>query len=74
MTLSGSPLSGETPDRQLHIEQMNAGYWWMDIGGVTVHVHANRDGKPQQVTVHGPNNYAEAVPGCTYDLTGSEVS
>lgn len=56
----------------LHIEQMDTGLWWMNIAGVTVHVKANRDGRPLSVTVYGPGDYAEAVDGCKYELVWSE--
>lgn len=53
----------------LHVEQMSSGVWWMSIAGVTVHVGADRDGRPTSVTVQGPGDYDEPVDGCTYDLT-----
>lgn len=53
--------------RWLHIEQMDATTWWMNIGGVTVHVTADRDGRPKRVTVHGPLDYDAPVDGCTYE-------
>jgi hypothetical protein len=52
----------------LHIEQMDTGYWWGDVGGVTIHVRADRDGNPKHVTVHGPDRWAPAVLGCGYSL------
>ncbi len=52
----------------LHVEQMDTGFWWMNVGGVTLHVWANRDGQPRKVTVHGPETWAEPVEGCEYDL------
>ena len=55
--------------RWIHIERMNRSLWWMDIGGVTVHVKADRDGRPIEVRVDGPGCYADAVEGCKYDLT-----
>lgn len=54
-----------------HIEQMNVGLWWMDFAGVTVHVKADRDGRPLKVTVHGPGDYNDAVEGCEYECTWS---
>jgi hypothetical protein len=53
----------------IHIEQMDTGHWWMDIGGVTVRVKADRDGRPLSVAVYGPGDYADAVDGCSYSLT-----
>lgn len=52
----------------LHIEQMGHHTWWMTIGGVTVHVTADRDGRPTQVRVDGPGDYDEPREGCTYEL------
>lgn len=52
----------------IHLEQMDVGRWWMNIGGVTVHVRADRDGRPRHVTVHGPGDYDDPHPGCTYQL------
>lgn len=51
-----------------HIEQMDTGFWWMTIGGVVLHVKADRDGRPKSVTVHMPGVWDEPVPGCTYQL------
>lgn len=53
----------------LHVEQMDGGTWWMNIGGVTVHVTADRDGRPRHVWVAGPDDYDAPVDGCTYRLT-----
>lgn len=52
----------------IHLEQMNASQWWMNIGGVTVWVTADRDGRPRRVSVYGPNDYDAPVDGCAYDL------
>lgn len=60
--------------RWLHVEQMASGRWWMNIGGVTVHITADRDGRPQHVTVHGPDDYAGAVEGVAYELDWSVPS
>jgi hypothetical protein len=53
----------------LHVEQMDTGHWWMSIGGVTLFVDADRDGRPKRVTVFGPGSYDEAREGCEYDVT-----
>ncbi len=52
----------------LHIEEMDVGLWWMEVGGVTLFVCADRDGNPRRVTVYGPGEFAEAVEGCVYEL------
>jgi hypothetical protein len=51
-----------------HIEQMDTGFWWMSIGNVTLHVNADRDGRPTRVTVHMPGTWDDALPGCEYVL------
>lgn len=57
--------------RWLHIEQMNAKVWWMNISGVTIHVTVDRGGRPKQVTVHGPGDYASREDGVAYELVWS---
>jgi hypothetical protein len=48
----------------LHIEQMNASLWCIDAGGVMLSVTVDRDGRPRQVTVEGPED--DRHPGCVY--------
>jgi hypothetical protein len=55
----------------IHIEQQDANLYWMDVGGVTLHVTVDRDGRPKKVTVHGPDDYAGAVEGVEYELNWS---
>lgn len=57
-------------DRWLHIEQMDTNYWWMNIGGVTLHVTADRQGRPIRVSVDMPGQYDHPADGCTYRLDG----
>ena len=57
----------------IHIEQMDTGRWWMNIGGVTVWVTADRDGKPTSVTVFGPKDYDAPVDGCRYEYAWTEA-
>lgn len=52
----------------LHVEQMDTNRWWMNIGGVTVWVTADRDGRPKCVTVYGPDSYDSSREGCKYGL------
>jgi hypothetical protein len=33
---------------------MDAGRWWMNIGGVTIWIAADRDGRPRNVAITGP--------------------
>lgn len=54
--------------RWLHVEQMDAGRWWMTIGGVTVWIKADRDGRPRTIEITGPAAHDTAVPECTYKL------
>jgi hypothetical protein len=52
----------------LRIEQMDSGSWWMNVGGVTLWVRADRDGNPKSVAVFGPKDYDAPVEGCAYRL------
>jgi hypothetical protein len=52
----------------LHIEAMDTTRWWMNIGGVTIWITADRDGRPRRVDVYGPGDYANPVDGCGYRL------
>lgn len=56
----------------LHLEQQDVGRWWLDIGGVTVWVSADREGRPTEVSVYGPGDYADALPGVTYEHTWTQ--
>lgn len=51
--------------RWLWLEQMDSGAWIIDVGGVTIDIKANRDGKPIRVVVHAPE---KERPGCEYIL------
>ncbi|MBE4790281.1 hypothetical protein [Streptomyces caniscabiei] len=53
----------------LHVEQLDTSVWWANIGGVTVHVTADRDGRPKRVWVCGPEDYDAPRPGCAYELS-----
>jgi hypothetical protein len=55
----------------IHLEQMDTGSWFLNIGGVVVNICADRDGRPKRVDVHGPGDYDDRVPGCRYSLTWS---
>lgn len=50
----------------LHVEQMDTGCWWMNVGGVTVWVDVHPDGRPAVVRVYGPGDYADPVEGVVY--------
>lgn len=52
----------------LHAEQLDVGVYRVDVGGVVVTVRADPDGRPQQVTVFGPDEDADPAEGCTYTL------
>lgn len=56
----------------LHVEQMDGSVWWMNIGGVTVHVTADRDGRPKLVWVCGPQDYDAPREGCRYELSWTD--
>ena len=51
----------------LHIEQMGSGEYWMNIGGVTIDVTADRDGRPTSVLVQGPADYDSPRENCVYE-------
>ncbi|MEU8151749.1 hypothetical protein [Nonomuraea sp. NPDC048901] len=55
----------------LHVEQMDAHVYWMNVGGVTLNVRVDRDGRPQRVSVYGPGGYASSEDGVEYELTWS---
>lgn len=58
---------GGTKDVWLHIEQMDVGAWWINVGGVTLWVNADRYGRPTRVTVYSPWNYDSPREGCEYE-------
>lgn len=66
--LTGTEFDELVVGRWLHVEQMDTGFWWMSIGGVVVHVRADRDGRPKHVMVHGPGEWEDPVEGCEYEL------
>lgn len=70
--LPGTEFDELVVGRWLHVEQMDTGVWWMNIGGVTVHVTADRDGRPKRVWVCGPEDYDAPRPGCAYELSWSD--
>lgn len=57
--------------RWIHIEQMDTGRWWMNVGGVTLWVTVDREGRPKRIDVYGPNDYADAVDGVIYECSWS---
>lgn len=72
--LEGTEFDELVVGRWIHLEQMDAGKWWMNVGGVTIDITADRDGHPIRVLVQGPEDYAGPVDGCTYELIWSEGS
>ena len=56
-------------DRWYHLEQMTDTRWWMNIAGVTVWVHVNRDGRATSVSVYGPGDYDLPEADTTYSAT-----
>jgi len=71
VTLPGTEFDELVVGRWIHLEQMDTGRWWLNVGGVTVWVTADRDGRPLSVAVYGPDDYAYREPGCSYSLTWS---
>lgn len=70
--LDGTEFDELVIGRWIHLEQMNDRQWWMNIGGVTIWVTADRDGRPRKVTVFGPDDYAEPVDGCQYEIAWTD--
>lgn len=54
--------------RWLHVEAMDTGKWWLNVGGVVLRVEADRDGRPRKVHVYGPGEHDCPVEGCRYEL------
>jgi hypothetical protein len=71
VVLEGTEFDELVVGRWIHLEQMDTGRWWMNVGGVTVNITADRDGRPKVVDVYGPGDYGEAVEGCRYSLAWS---
>jgi hypothetical protein len=69
--LAGTEFDELVVGRWLHVEQQDAGKWWMSIGGVVVNVTADRDGRPRRVDVYGPGDYDGPAEGCAYEVTWS---
>jgi hypothetical protein len=69
--LPGTEFDELVVGKWLHVEQMNTGVWWMNVGGVTLTVKVDRDGRPQRVTTFGPGSYAGPVEGVEYELVWS---
>jgi hypothetical protein len=69
--LEGTEFDELVIGRWIHLEQMDAGRWWVNLGGVTVNVTADRDGRPRVVDVYGPGDYDDRQAGCRYSITWS---
>ena len=70
--LPGTEFDELVVGKFFHMEQMNVGYWYLNVAGVIIHVRADRDGRPKHVMVHGPGDYDYPVDGCTYELCWTE--
>jgi hypothetical protein len=73
IVLEGTEFDELVIGRWIHLEQMNIGQWWINIGGVTINVTADRDGRPKFVLVQGPGDYDDPVPGCRYQCAWSRA-
>lgn len=58
-------------EKWLHVEQMNATDWWMNIAGIVIDITVDRDGRPTGVMVHGPGDHDNPAEGCRYELVWS---
>jgi hypothetical protein len=70
--LPGTEFDELVVGRWLHVEQQDTSVYWMDVGGVTINVRVDRDGRPKAVDVYGPGDYAEPVEGVAYSLAWTE--
>ena len=41
--------------------------WWANIGGVTIDIKVDRDGRPTSIRVTGPGIDNGPEPGCEWD-------
>ena len=71
ITLEGTEFDELVVGSWIHLEQMDTGTWWMNVGGVTVNIRVDRDGRPRVVDVYGPGDYGVSFPGCRYSITWS---
>lgn len=71
VVLEGTEFDELVIGRWIHLEQMDAGKWWLSVGGVVINITADRDGRPKVVDIYGPGDYGDAVEGCRYGLTWS---
>lgn len=72
--LEGTEFDELVIGKWIHLEQMDTGRWWCNIGGVTINITADRDGRPKRVSVYGPGDYAYPEEGCKYVLAWSAES
>jgi hypothetical protein len=71
-TLEGTEFDELVVGRWIHLEQFDAGRWYVSIGGVFINITADRDGRPKVIDVYGPGDYDDPVEGCRYALTWSD--
>lgn len=69
--LAGAEFDELVVGSWIHVEQMDTTVWWMNVGGVTINVSVDRDGRPRAVDVYGPDDYASAREGVKYSLSWS---
>lgn len=70
--LEGTEFDELVIGRWIHLEQMDTRRWWINVGGVTINVRADRDGRPKRIDVFGPGDYADPEKGCTYEVTWND--
>ena len=69
--LDGTEFDELVIGKWIHLEQMDTGKWWMNVGGVTINITADRDGQPKRIDVYGPGDYGMPAEGCKYSLMWS---
>lgn len=66
--LAGTEFDELVVGSAIHIEQLDASLWYVDIGGLSMDVTIDRDGKPRKVFVREP----EPVEGCRVEFEGEQ--
>ena len=73
VTLTDTEFDEIVVGHWLHVEAMDHSTYWMNVGGVTLFVTADRDGRPTQVSVYPAGTYDKKVDGCTYKIDEADA-
>lgn len=66
--LAGTEFDELVVGDAIRIEQLDASLWFVDIGGLSMDVTIDRDGRPRKVFVREP----EPVEGCRVEFEGEQ--